>query len=350
MSRRDLSPREAVERWLGTLRRDLADATVRDYGYRLRQFVQWSEDQGIDSMRELDGWTLDEYQNHRRKRIAAVTLSNELTTLRQFLRYCERIEIAPEDIHEKIEPPGVEESDEVSETKLPADDAQQLLAAFRDGPDRATRHHVTLELLWYTSARMGALRALDVDDFDREARTVMFRHVEKQGTPLKNAQSGERVVGLPDTPADIVAEWIDENRPQSADEWGREPLLATTFGRVSKGTLREWCYFATIPCRFRECPHGEAPATCDWNAQNQATHCPSSVSPHPVRSGSMEWQRDQRVPIEVVSDRANASPEVIEKHYDNPDPHRAQQQRRRPYLGQLEFDGASDSDDEDSDS
>lgn len=348
---RDLLPPTAVERFLDSLRTDLASQTIRDYGYRLGQFADWCERHDeIEHVSDLDGYLLDGYVNHRRRKVAAVTLSNELQTLRQFIRYCERIEAATDGLHEKIVPPGVDESDEVSDTKLAPADAEAALAAWRDSADRACRHHVTLELLWYTSARMGAIRALDLDDFQRDPEhgdaTLAFRHLPKQETPLKNQQKGERVVGIPPEPAAVVEEWITTNRPRVVDDYGREPLLATVSGRVSLSTIRHWCYFATVPCRYRECPHGKVPADCDWYSQSHASGCPSSVSPHPVRSGSMEWQRDRQVPIEVVSDRANASPEVIEKHYDNPDPHRAQQQRRRPYLDQLDFgedgDGATD--------
>lgn len=349
----DLSPRDAVERWLDRKRVELADATVRDYGYRLGQFVEWCEERGVESVRDLSGWELDSYEQFRRRNdVAAVTLSNELTTLRQLIEYCERIELVEDGLAGKIEVPSIDEEDEVSDKKLEADAAEGLLSAFRDSPDYASREHVFLEIAWYTSARVGAIRSLDVGHFDREQRTVRFVDRPKHGTPLKNANDGERIVGLPEPATAVVSEWVDYNRPPAADEYGREPLLATEEGRPVTSTLRDWCYYATTPCRYRDCPHGEVQHSCDWFARTEASRCPSTVSPHRVRTGSMTWQRSQGVPIEVVAKRANASPEVIRKHYDHPTQQEDFEQRRRPYLDRLAFDadGATDENTEDSDS
>jgi hypothetical protein len=80
----------------------------------------------------------------------------------------------------------------------------------------------------------------------------------------------------------------------------------------------------------------------------KASQCPSSRSPHQVRTGSLTWQRSRQVPIEVVAERANASPEVIRKHYDKPSEEESFQQRRQPYLDNLSFDKPTDSEETDS--
>jgi hypothetical protein len=63
MSRRDLTPEEAVQRFVAKRSNKNTDKTVRSYGNRLRQFVRWTQDRDdIEIMRDLDGWTIDEYE------------------------------------------------------------------------------------------------------------------------------------------------------------------------------------------------------------------------------------------------------------------------------------------------
>jgi len=62
--------------------------------------------------------------------------------------------------------------------------------------------------------------------------------------------------------------------------------------------------------------------------------CPSSVSPHAIRRGSITYSLNNDMPDKVVSDRANVSPEVIEQHYDRRSK-REKMEQRRDYLGDL---------------
>ena len=115
----DLSPREAVARWLDRLRARRAESTVSSYDYRLRLFVEWCEEEGIGSMSEVTGWELDEYERYRRgEGVETVSLNNELGTLKNFLEYCSQIEIVPESLPERVEPPAVSAEDDVDDTKL----------------------------------------------------------------------------------------------------------------------------------------------------------------------------------------------------------------------------------------
>jgi predicted naringenin-chalcone synthase len=58
--------------------------------------------------------------------------------------------------------------------------------------------------------------------------------------------------------------------------------------------------------------------------------CPSTRSPHPIRTGSITWQLNQGVPREVVSQRCNT--DQIEEFYDKPD----EDERWRRYHDQME--------------
>lgn len=95
---------------------------------------------------------------------------------------------------------------------------------------------------------------------------------------------------------------------------------------------------ATIPCLPSPCPHGNKPETCDYLTYLTVSQCPSSRSPHQVRTGSITWQLNRGIPAERVAERVNTSVEVLLRHYDLQSKMEEMRERRRPYLNQLSFD------------
>lgn len=336
----DLNAREATERWLSKLKVSKAEATVSAYHYRLKHFVEFCEREEIDPLRELTGWDIETYETHRRNRdLSPVTLSHEMGTLQSFLEFCAKIEIVDESLPAKVDPPDVPRDAAVDETKLHPDDARALIDHYRgSATDCASRGHALLELAWFTGARLGALRGLDLDDYDAEEEYVRFTHHPQEDTPLKNGTDGERIVGVPSAVCAVLDEYITTNRHQVYDDYGREPLFASTVGRPVQNAVRSWMYLATVPCLHSPCPHGNDAETCDFLDYTEASKCPSSRSPHQVRTGSITWQRNRGVPADVVSKRVNSSVRVIEAHYDKPNQMEEMEKRRRPHLGRLGFD------------
>ena len=55
---------------------------------------------------------------------------------------------------------------------------------------------------------------------------------------------------------------------------------------------------------------------CQGAKNRFASKCPSSVSPHAIRKGSITHHRNNGWPAKAVSDRADVSQEVLDKHYD----------------------------------
>lgn len=338
MTRRDLKPREAVDRWLDSQSVDKTDETLSSYWYRLKLFVEWCEDHDdIESMQDLDGWLLDQYEAHRRgKHPTLSTLKNELTTLSNFLEYAEKLEIVEEGLADTIEIPTVPKSEQSSDEKLSADAAQALISYYRDLPEhRARREHALLEVLWHTAARIGEVRSLDLRDFETLPdgdRYLVFRNRSEEGTRLKQGTRGERAILLPDGVADVIQEFVDDHRIDTTDDYGRHPLFTTNQGRASKNALRQWTYRGTVPCVHSDCPHDNDPATCEYLDHNRASGCPSSRSPHRVRTGAITWLRDSGLSEEKVADRANATVETIRTHYDKQDPVREMLERRSTSL------------------
>ncbi|QCC47450.1 tyrosine-type recombinase/integrase [Halobellus limi] len=334
-NRRDpgaLSPREAVERYLRRRKSDATEASVTTWRYRLKLFVEWCDDVGIERVDEIGRLDLDEYFGVRSDAVAPATLEGEMWTLRMFVDFLEDLGAVDDGFAEAVRIPDVDEDDRSNEVRLDAAAALPLLEYYREGHRRASREHVFLELAWVTGARQGGLRALDVRDAYLDEDYVDFVHRPGTGTPLKNKSRGERPVALPHDTTIVLEEWIDENRPDVRDDHGRAPLLASAAGRPVAGTVRSWSYVATIPCLHSACPHGRDRATCEWAHYKHASKCPSSRSPHQIRTGSITWQLDIGIPPEVVANRVNSSVSTIEQHYDVADPRERMEERRRHHI------------------
>ena len=68
--------------------------------------------------------------------------------------------------------------------------------------------------------------------------------------------------------------------------------------------------------------------------RNETSKCPSSVSPHAIRRGSITQHLSKDVSEKVVSDRMNVSLDVLEEHYDRRS-EREKADQRRDYLDEL---------------
>lgn len=339
MSDREISPREAAERWLDRRRPEVRESTISTLWYRLKLFVDWAEREGYDTLATVEPWDIDEYQLHRHAVGAeSLTLNKELGTLQQWLEYCENVGLVEDGLAAAVDPPSFQPDERSSDKMLPPERGEALLSWYRDSPQRAHRQHAMLEVLWTVGCRAGGLRSLDVRDFDRDEQWLRFEHRPETGTELKKGRNGERYVGLLDEPTAVLAEYVDDHRMETTDSQGRSPLFPSERGRPTTGTIRDWTYLATVPCRHEECPHDRDPDSCEYLSYVTASGCPSSRSPHQIRTGSITWQLSRGVPIEVIADRVNSSPETIEEHYDKEDPRRELEQRRRGHLDSLELD------------
>nr|WP_244605541.1 site-specific integrase [Halorussus marinus] len=311
---------------------------MSSYHYRLKLWVEWCERQGIETVGELSGWTFDQYEAERSgDDLAPSTLHNNMETLQDHIEYLERIEAVEEGLSEKVNVPEVPDEDRSRETKLDPDDAVALVRHYRDSEnDYGTNLHAFLELAWHTGARLGALRGLDIRDYDSGEQYVEFVHRPQTDTPLKNQTHGERTVSLRPEVCDAVDSYVRDERKDAHDEYGRQPLFGTLQGnRPGKNTLRVWSYQATMPCVAGGCPHGYDPDSCDFRSHTHASKCPSSRSPHHIRTGSIAWHRDRGFPREVTTERVNGSQDVIDKFYDKATKLERMQLRRRLHLDKL---------------
>lgn len=339
-----ITPEAALDYYLDTRRYDLAEDTHSTHRYRLQSFVRWlvDEDRGdgeILNMNDVDLRTVHAYRVFKREEnfpdeepCNAVTMQGQVSTLRVFFEFLTDINAVPANFHERIRLPKVEERQEVDERVLDAETANAILDHLHTW-EYATAQHVSFLLFWRTSSRLGGLRALDVNDFDPDDQALNFRHRPEQGTPLKNQQRGERDVSLKPHVADVVEDYLDSPyRHDVTDKYGRRPLITTAQGRPAPTTYRNWMYQWTQPCRRgEECPEGRDPNGCEATQHEMLSKCPVSLSPHPIRAGSITAHRDAGTPREVVSDRGDVSEKILEKHYDRASK-RQRIRRRREFI------------------
>lgn len=341
-----MTPRAAAKRYLRRREPDSTEGSLEGWEYRLKLFVEWCESVGIDTVGQLRRYDLDEYYELRASEVAPATLEGQMWTIKRYVEFLEDLGAVPEGHSNAVRIPDLDPEDRSNNEKLSTEDAKALLEFYRSDEQRyGTRAHAFLELAWFTGARQGGLRALDLRDVDLgETPYVDFRHRPDTGTPLKNKLGGERPVALTETIASVLRTYLQKHRYDVHDEHGRQPFLASAQGRPGKNTLRVWSYLATLPCLHSPCPHGKERETCEWADYAHASKCPSSRSPHRIRTGTVTWLLNSGWPPEDVAERVNATVKTIEQHYDKADPEERRkrlrdrmEKRRRPLLADLEL-------------
>jgi site-specific recombinase XerD len=323
--RKDLEPippAEAVNLYLNHREPELSEKTLENQRYRLRSFIRFCEEHGIESMHELTGRDLHRFRVWRRngegedyEPVKVVTLHGVLSTLRTFLEFCANIDAVDDGFREKVKLPEVDRTDEAKDRLLNTDRAQSILH-YMDRYRYASREHVIFAILWHTGIRVGTLRALDVQDFDPENRCLDVQHRPKTDTPLKNGEAARRSIAVGERYCQVIQDYIDHHRHDVTDEYNREPLITSSQGRLTQTPIRRIVYRWTQPCRMGECPHDKDPKTCEWTQRDELSKCPSARSPHDIRRGSITRQLRDGTPEEIVSERSNASEDVLDQHYD----------------------------------
>lgn len=309
------TPAEAVEWYLDEREPDLSEKTLQNQRYRLEQFVEFCSEYEIENLNELTGRDIHRFRTWRSKDLQPVTLRGYLQTLRVFLEFCASIEAVEPGMRERVKLPTVEPEEEARDEHLETERAQPIL----DHLERfayASREHLAMAIMWHTGIRLGALRAIDLRDFDPDEMCIDLRHRPDTGTPLKNKGAAERSIAIGEYYCDVIQDYIEYNREDVIDDAGRRPLITSSRGRLSEGSIREDIYRITQPCEMSGCPHDEDPHACEYRQNSNRAGCPSSRSPHGIRRGSITKHLRDGTPQEVVSDRSDVSGEILEKHYD----------------------------------
>ncbi len=322
MQKQSLQPitaKKAKKMYLESKEGEVSYNSLDIYHYRLKPFVEWCETTGRDNLNTLTGRDLTEYKNWRRKDgdLNKVSLRSQLQTLSQFIKFLESIQGVQQDLHALLQIPTVGKEGAKDE-KISPEKAQSILD-YLSRYEYASFNHVLFSLLWTTGVRLGTARSWDIADYDRENQRLQCVHRPDSETPLKNKKDGQRLIALQPDMCEVLDEYIQNIRLDSLDDYGRNSLLATEFGRVSKNKIRHTIYKLTCPRYIGD--------ECDCNP-SKPWECDQSISPHCIRRGSITYFLSRDVPEVVVSDRMNVSTEILEKHYDRRSPEQKVEQRR----------------------
>lgn len=192
-----------------------------------------------------------------------MTLKTNLITLRVFTKFLERINGVPEGLHRRIALPDMGNGEGVRNDMLSEEEAEQLLE-YLEKFEYASKRHVMVGILWNTAMRISSLHSLDVGDVLEEENALRLEHRPEQGTTLKNGEGANRLVAVPQSLTNVLQDYIETNRPDVEDEYGRKPLIASDQGRLLKNNIRRTIYYLTRPCFYTdECPHGREIEDCD---------------------------------------------------------------------------------------
>lgn len=337
-----IEPAEAIDWYLDHRREDTRTATRRKHKSALGIFEKWTEEVELTDMNDVGGRELMRFKSWRQETgdLETVSLNGALGVLGPFLKFCEKIDAVEPDLAEKIPFPNVDPEDEISGV-VPPDEAVAAIREYQGTYHYASRTHVEIELVAEIGLRMGATWAIDLEDLDLDASQVHLHHrpeaPDVYGTPLKNGTASERIVNLSADLTTIIGDYITGQREDVTDRFGREPLLTTDKGRVALGTIRQDFYKLTRPCEYGAgCPHDRTVSACEATSSDDASKCPSSFSPHPLRRWAIMRQLDEGVPIEILSDRVDVSVPVLKQHYDQRTEEQKARRRREELVKHLD--------------
>lgn len=325
-----IEPEKAVDLYLAQKEEDASERTVQAHRYRLNKFLEWCGLENVTNLNALTGRSLYEYRLWRKDDgdLNTVSLRTQLSTLRAFMRFCESINAVESDLHDEILLPTLDRNEDARDEMLDPERAEEIRTHLNQF-EYASRKHLLFEVFWTTSARLGAVQSLDVEDFDADNQSLAFKHRPSAGTSLKNRDSGERIVALSEETTQVIEDYINHARPDVEDEHGRRPLIATENGRMSQSNIRALTYSMTRPCQYG----GDCRCSNQHN-YSYASRCDWSRSPHTLRRGSLTHLLKNDVPKQVVSDRADVSPDVLDKHYDQMT-QKEKMEQRRDYLDNI---------------
>lgn len=321
-----LEPSTAQQLFLDHKETSCAEATVQNYRYRTNAFVEWCETEGIDNLNDLSGRDIQQYRLWRKDDgdLNKVTLRMQMSTIRVFLKWAGRIEAVPENLYDKVMVPRVRPEERQRDETLDAETAQKILDHLVKY-QYASLGHALLSILWETGIRIGAAVSLDVESIDFDNGHIQLEHRPEEGTPLKNGQSGERLIAITAALEELLADYIQDRRHEITDDYGREPLFTSRQGRMCDSSLRRTVYRITAPCfRDEHCP----------DCKNANPKCPESLSPHDIRRGSITHFLSNDVPVNIISDRMNVSRKILKQHYDQRSAE-VKLEQRRGYLDNL---------------
>lgn len=177
-----LDPETGVKLYLDHKATSCTDSIVQNHRYRMKPFVQWFGEQGIDNLNDLSGRDIQEYRLWRSEdeSLNALTLRMQMSTLRVFLKWGGSMEAVPEDFYTKVIVLRVKRSEHQRDEMLNAEDAKEILQ-YLSTYEYAAIEHVLSSLLWETGVRISAAYSIDLQDVDFREQCIQLVYQPNQG-------------------------------------------------------------------------------------------------------------------------------------------------------------------------
>ncbi len=292
-----IEPDTAVELYLTERESELAKQTLRTHRGRLKPFLEWCEDNDIDNLNDLTGRDTRRYKIWKSESIKNVTLKSYMDTLRVFLRWAVDIDAVHPDLPDKVQSPSLRKGENEKTTHIDSETAQDILSYLRKF-EYATLSHVVWEILWHTGMRRGAARSLDISDYHSEDQYLDVCHRPETDTPLKNRYEGERPVSISEAVATVIEDWIESQRPDVTDDYGRAPFLATDFGRIHGQTIQKYIYMWSRPVQPDKTAHtGETLRIVTPRSIGTLLTCVRHPSPRTMCVGQQSLTHSVKMPL-----------------------------------------------------
>lgn len=224
MSEIKLTPEEAATDFLEEKEAEVSELLYRNYGYALRRFIQFCERHDIEHINDITGYDLKRFKVERRKDgIKPITLKNNLSTIRVFLRWCAQAGLVEKGMAEMVQLPSLSTKDRVDNTVLGLDRIENILNYLYKFEYAQCRHAV-FQFIWHTCSRVGTIVAIDLDDYHSQGQFVEIRHRPETGTPLKNGYAAERQINLKEEVCEVLDDYIQIHREEVIDDNDRSSL------------------------------------------------------------------------------------------------------------------------------
>lgn len=300
-------------------RQNRSPATRAQYKRTIPDFIEFAENAGVTTTVALSTELVDGYVDELQKtHDSDATIITYTKNVRGWLRWLNKRGQCQEPVYRILDKDELGLSPKARDEALPAAEATAILQKLRQ-QRRGSLMHALLELLWNGGPRIGGVHSLDICDFDPSNNEVRLRHRPDTGTRLKNGSeangsgSGERNIELKDCVIQAIEQYIQYDRPNVTDEYGREPIFATQYGRATRSTLRRKIYEATS-CRWAS---GNPEArSCDGSCDPDSNVCPYSYYPHAIRRGAIVHHLSGGLRLDIASERFDVSIQTLRKHYD----------------------------------
>ena len=226
--RRQTTMEEQLELYIRHLavEKDASPYTLRNYSHEIGQFLDFLEEQGLDSWEDVDRQVLRRYLLWLRKEgYVEASMARKLSELRSFCRYL------IQDGYLTSNPVDVVSSPKVPK-RLPRYLKMEEVEALLNAPDVSTplgqRDRAILELLYAAGVRLSELVSLNLGQINLEAGQL--RVWGKGGK--------ERMVLLGDPAVRALRIYISRGRAQLASDKSKNALFLNRFGgRLSRRSI-----------------------------------------------------------------------------------------------------------------